>query len=98
MATAGGRIGRLRRRPVLLVAAAVLLAAVALGVAWWLAGSAADPGGGTARADFGADVVIFSPTMPPAQIQARVNSIARQQAGNQFGNQRYALLFEPGTY
>jgi hypothetical protein len=36
--------------------------------------------------------------MPQSRIQATVNSIARQQAGNQFGTQRYALLFEPGTY
>src|ERR1017187_7165827 len=36
--------------------------------------------------------------MPPSHIQAMVNSIASRQAGNQFGNQRYALLFEPGTY
>ena len=32
------------------------------------------------------------------QIQATVDSIASQQVGNQFGTQRYALLFEPGTY
>jgi hypothetical protein len=36
--------------------------------------------------------------MPQSQIQATVDSIASQQAGNQFGTQRYALLFEPGTY
>ena len=31
-------------------------------------------------------------------IQATVNAIAGQQLANQFGTQRYALLFEPGTY
>ena len=36
--------------------------------------------------------------MPQSQIQATVNSIASQQIPNQFGTQRYALLFEPGTY
>jgi len=36
--------------------------------------------------------------MPQSRIQATVDSIARRQAGNQFGDQRYALLFEPGTY
>ena len=36
--------------------------------------------------------------MPQSQIQATVDSIASQQVGNQFGTQRYALLFEPGTY
>ncbi len=33
-----------------------------------------------------------------SQIQATVDAIATQQVGNQFGPQRYALLFEPGTY
>jgi len=32
------------------------------------------------------------------RVQATVNAIARRQAHNQFGTQRYALLFEPGTY
>jgi hypothetical protein len=33
-----------------------------------------------------------------SQIQATVDSIANQQVPNQFGTQRYALLFKPGTY
>jgi hypothetical protein len=36
--------------------------------------------------------------MPQSQIQTTVDSIATQQLSNQFGTQRYALLFEPGTY
>jgi hypothetical protein len=36
--------------------------------------------------------------MPLSEIQATVDSIATQQVSNQFGTQRYALLFEPGTY
>ncbi|MBO0815347.1 MAG: adenylyl cyclase [Actinobacteria bacterium] len=48
--------------------------------------------------DFGPNVYIFSPSMPQSQIQATVDAIASQQVGNQFGTQRYALLFEPGTY
>jgi hypothetical protein len=36
--------------------------------------------------------------MPISQIQATVDAIADQQVGNQFGPQRYALLFKPGTY
>ena len=31
-------------------------------------------------------------------IQSDLNAIANQQVRNQFGTQRYALLFEPGTY
>ena len=36
--------------------------------------------------------------MPVSQIQATVDAIADQQVPNQFGPQRYALLFKPGTY
>jgi hypothetical protein len=48
--------------------------------------------------DFGPNVIVFNPGMPTSQIQATVNAIANQQVSNQFGTQRYALLFEPGTY
>ena len=48
--------------------------------------------------DFGPNVYVFSPSMPQSEIQKTVNSIATQQVPNQFGTQRYALLFEPGTY
>jgi hypothetical protein len=95
------RASRLRHRPVLLVAALALVAAIALGTAWLLAGGGADSAGRTTspgQPDFGPNVYVFSPSMPQSHIQARVNSIASQQAGNQFGTQRYALLFEPGTY
>ena len=62
-------------------------------------------GGGVATAlaspnqtNFGSSVYIFNPSMPQSQIQATVDAIASQQVPNQFGTQRYALLFEPGTY
>jgi hypothetical protein len=48
--------------------------------------------------DFGPNVKIFDPSMPTSQIQATVDAIANQQVDNQFGTQRYALLFMPGTY
>src|SRR5262249_30612577 len=48
--------------------------------------------------NFGSNVYIFNPSMPQSQIQATVDSIAAQQVPNQFGTQRYALLFAPGTY
>lgn len=47
---------------------------------------------------FGPSVFVFTPSMPQSQIQATVNAIASQQVSNQFGAQRYALFFEPGTY
>jgi hypothetical protein len=62
-------------------------------------------GGGVATAlaspsqpKFGSSVYIFNAGMPQSQIQATVDAIATQQVPNQFGTQRYALLFEPGTY
>ena len=48
--------------------------------------------------DFGPNVMIFDPSMPTSQIQAQVDAVANQQVSNQFGSQRYALLFKPGTY
>src|SRR3954469_16851598 len=51
-----------------------------------------------APADLGPNVKVFDPSMPTSQIQAAVDAIAQQQVSNQFGTQRYALLFKPGTY
>jgi Pectate lyase superfamily protein len=48
--------------------------------------------------DFGPNVRIFSPEMSRAQIQAVVDGIASQQVPNEFGSERYALLFKPGAY
>jgi len=48
--------------------------------------------------NFGPSVYVFTPSTPQSQIQATVDAIASQQVSNQFGTQRYALLFEPGTY
>jgi hypothetical protein len=51
-----------------------------------------------AEPDLGPNVRVFDPSMPVARIQAEVDAIAEQQVGNQFGAERYALLFKPGTY
>ena len=48
--------------------------------------------------DFGSNVVILNPGMSQSQVQAAVDSVSSQQVNNQFGTQRYAVLFEPGTY
>ncbi len=48
--------------------------------------------------DLGPNVYIFTPSMAQSDIQATVDALATQQVPNQFGTQRYALLFEPGTY
>src|SRR5262245_42125271 len=85
--------GRLGRR--LVLAAAAVAAVTVLGLA---PAASAGPPGGSGQPDFGPNVVIFDPSMPTSQIQARVDAIAAQQVPNQFGSQRYALLFKPGTY
>lgn len=51
-----------------------------------------------AAPDLGPNVQIFDPSMPVSQIQAAVDAIAAQQVDNEFGPQRYALLFKPGVY
>ena len=48
--------------------------------------------------DFGPNVKILDPSMTTAQIKAIVDPIAAQQTSNEFGTQRYALLFKPGNY
>jgi hypothetical protein len=48
--------------------------------------------------DFGPNVIVFDPSMPTSQIQATIDGIAAQQVDNEFGTQRYSLLFKPGTY
>jgi Pectate lyase superfamily protein len=48
--------------------------------------------------DFGPGVLVFDPSMSTSQIQTAVDAVAAQQVPNQFGTQRYALLFKPGTY
>jgi hypothetical protein len=47
---------------------------------------------------FGPNVCVFNDTMSLASIQADLNNIASQQVPNQFGTQRYAIFFQPGTY
>ncbi|MEA2838650.1 MAG: hypothetical protein QOD89_3200 [Bradyrhizobium sp.] len=52
----------------------------------------------TAAPDFGPNVKILDPSMSTSEIQAVVDGIATQQVSSQFGAQRYAVLFKPGTY
>ncbi len=51
-----------------------------------------------ATPDLGPNVVVFTPEMPQADIQAKVDAVYTQQVDNEMGTQRYALLFKPGTY
>ncbi|HUC27439.1 MAG TPA: hypothetical protein VMA73_32495 [Streptosporangiaceae bacterium] len=51
-------------------------------------------------AAFGPDVCVFNPGMSQSAIQADLNNISTEQvpASSQFGSDRYAIFFEPGTY
>ena len=63
-----------------------------------LASLFAGPTASAAGPDLGPNVLVFDPSMSTSQIQATVDAIATQQVPNQFGTERYALLFKPGTY
>jgi hypothetical protein len=94
------------RRPSLALFAAAALVA-GFGVAAVPSGAAAgvttgqDPASmcpGANVAAFGPNTCVFNDTMSQTTIQGDLNAIANQQVSNQFGSQRYAILFEPGTY
>ncbi|MET0495744.1 MAG: discoidin domain-containing protein [Actinoplanes sp.] len=48
--------------------------------------------------NLGANVNVFDPSTPTATIQNRLNQLFTAQETNQFGPERYAVLFKPGTY
>ncbi|MDI1462246.1 RICIN domain-containing protein [Catellatospora sp. KI3] len=48
--------------------------------------------------DLGPNVRIFDPSQSASTIQSQLNSVFNGQVSNQFGTQRYALLFKPGSY
>jgi hypothetical protein len=79
------------RRAFAQLVGAVGVAAAALAFTGGAAAAPPAPG-------FGPNVLVFDPSMSTSQIQSAVDAIAGQQVSNQFGTQRYALLFEPGTY
>jgi hypothetical protein len=88
-----------RRHPGRIFAAG--LAVVTVGALTATTGSAASaaptnhpaPGPG-----LGANVTVFDPSTPIAEIQAKLDATYAQQVDNEMGTQRYAFLFKPGTY
>jgi hypothetical protein len=66
--------------------------AVAVAALVWAGGAYATP------PDLGPNVTIFDPSMSTADIAAQMNAVAAQQVSNEFGTQRHAFLFMPGTY
>ena len=47
---------------------------------------------------FGANVTVFDPSMPVAEIQAKLDAAHAKQVDNEMGTDRYAFFFKPGTY
>ncbi|MEU0132389.1 coagulation factor 5/8 type domain-containing protein, partial [Streptomyces sp. NPDC006289] len=69
-----------------------LLMAVPTGQSAFAEDAAELPGGG----DLGPNVLVFDPSTP--NIQGKVDEIFKKQESAQFGTDRYALMFKPGTY
>jgi hypothetical protein len=51
-----------------------------------------------AKPDFGPNILIFNPSMPPVVIQRQIDEVYATQQHNEFGPQRNALMFLPGDY
>ena len=51
-----------------------------------------------AKPEFGPNVVIFDPSMPSEAIQKQIDAVYATQQHHEFGPQRNALLFLPGSY
>ncbi|WP_237331154.1 adenylyl cyclase [Streptomyces mexicanus] len=82
-------------------AAAVPLAGTTAGSAFAsspAAGAGGHGAGGHGTAGLGPNVLVFDPSMGDAAIQAQIDAVFAVQESNQFGTERYALAFKPGTY
>jgi hypothetical protein len=62
----------------------------------WNVPTAVPPTGNTPN--LGPNVYVFTPSMSTTTVQDDINQVYNTQQSNQFGTQRYELMFEPGTY
>ena len=53
---------------------------------------------GQASPEFGANVLVFDPGMARETMQAQIDKIYAVERRNEFGPERYAILFKPGEY
>ena len=67
---------------------------------WTVNGSGTPTGcsGQSNQPSFGPNVYIFNPSESATTINNTLNTVFNTQKVNQFGTQRYAELFDPGTY
>ncbi|GAB2570587.1 hypothetical protein Aab01nite_05820 [Paractinoplanes abujensis] len=77
---------------------AVGLTAVTVSALTGAPAAAAPAAAAAAAPNFGTNVTIFDPSMPVAEIQAKLDAAHAQQVDAEMGTNRYAFLFKPGTY
>ncbi len=87
----------LRRTPLRAALTALTLAVVGLGNPLGSAVAVA-PTPTVATPDLGDHVEVFDPSMPVASIRQRADEIWQQQVDAEMSDQRWSLLFLPGTY
>ena len=85
-------------RAVVRFVVAALLVAAALTITGAAAAVSNHPGRLSPLPDFGPNVKVFDPSMSTSDIRAAFDAVASQQLSNEFGTQRYAMLFLPGSY
>jgi hypothetical protein len=92
--------GRWARRSSILIAASVVAGTGSLMLPAMASAAPAPACADATTALLGPNVCVFTTSMTQGAIQADLNAIAVQQVpiGAQFNSNRYALLFEPGTY
>ena len=73
------------------------IAAVALAALLVVSGAGAQAKSGAAP-DLGPNVLVFSPSMPQAEMQQKIDAIFAAQEHSEFGTQRNAVLLLPGEY
>ncbi|WP_246531088.1 coagulation factor 5/8 type domain-containing protein [Streptomyces bathyalis] len=89
----------LRRRTVLATLAAAGLGGLGVAAAPRAASAlTALSGASAAEPDFGPNVSVFGPDTSAEDIQAKVDSVFKEQETAQFGKGRHAFLFKPGSY
>ncbi len=62
----------------------------------WVLPTGTPPAGNAPN--LGPNVYVFTTSMSTSTIQNDINQVYNTQQSNQFGTQRYELMFEPGTY
>ncbi|WNV86011.1 hypothetical protein [Umezawaea sp. Da 62-37] len=89
---AGGHPGRRRLGRLFSLSLVVLVAAATTATA------APNTPARPTTPDLGANVTVFDPSTPVAEIQAKLDATYTKQVDNEMGTERFAYLFKPGSY